>query len=113
MPRQTELPGYNSGLTHSQPLHAPHLTGTVSGLRGLSFERPLSTTKKTVDQGNFFTSYFNRLHGKKLSHLAGCPGQVTYKKLARLAGAPAHHVNRPLIDVVFSVIVVVSYIPYE
>ena len=28
-------------LTHSPPLHA---TRTVSGLRGLSFERPLSTT---------------------------------------------------------------------
>ena len=27
------------GLKHSPPLHATDLTGTVSGLRGLSFER--------------------------------------------------------------------------
>ena len=26
------------GLTHSPPLHATHLTGTVSELHGLSFE---------------------------------------------------------------------------
>ena len=32
------------GLKHSPPLHATHLTGTVSGLRELSLERPLSTT---------------------------------------------------------------------
>ena len=32
------------GLKHSPPLHATHLTGTVSGLRELSFERPPSTT---------------------------------------------------------------------
>ena len=31
------------GLKHSPPLHATHLTGTVSGLRELSLERPLST----------------------------------------------------------------------
>ena len=30
-------------LKYSPPLHATHLTGTVSGLRGLSFERQLST----------------------------------------------------------------------
>ena len=36
-------------LKHSPPLHATHLTGTVSGLRGLSFERPLSTTNITAD----------------------------------------------------------------
>ena len=31
-------------LTHSPPLHATHLTETVSGMCGLSFERTLSTT---------------------------------------------------------------------
>ena len=40
------------GLTHSPPLHATHLTGTVSGMCGLSFERPLSTTNKMADQRN-------------------------------------------------------------
>ena len=34
------------GLTHSPPLNATHLTWTVSGLRELSFERPLSTTNR-------------------------------------------------------------------
>ena len=42
------------GLTHSPLLHATHLTGTVNGLRELSFERPLSTTNKMADQRNFF-----------------------------------------------------------
>ena len=42
------------GLTHSPPVHATQLTGTVSGLRELSFERPLSTTNKMADQRNFF-----------------------------------------------------------
>ena len=46
------------GLKHSPPLHATHLTGTVSGLRVLSFERPLSTTNLTADQGNFFFILF-------------------------------------------------------
>ena len=41
-------------LTHSPPLHATHLTGTLSGLRELSFERPLGTTNITADQGSFF-----------------------------------------------------------
>ena len=50
------------GLKHSPPLHATHLTGTVSGLRELPLERPLSTTNITVDQGNFFPSYFSFLH---------------------------------------------------
>ena len=50
------------GLKHSPPLHATHLTGTVSGLRELSLARPLSTTKITADQGNFFPSYFSFLH---------------------------------------------------
>ena len=50
------------GLKHSPPLHATHLTGTVSGLRELSLERPLSTTNITADQGNFFPSYFIFLH---------------------------------------------------
>jgi len=49
------------GLKHSPPLHATDLTGTVSGLRGLSFERPLSTTNITADQGNFFPAYFSLL----------------------------------------------------
>ena len=35
------------------PVHATHLTGTVTGLRGLSFERSLSTTNITADQGIF------------------------------------------------------------
>ena len=48
------------GLQHSLPLHATHLTGTVSGLRELSLERSLSTT---AGQGNFFPSYFSFLHG--------------------------------------------------
>ena len=50
------------GLKHSLPLHATHLTGTVSGLCGLSLERPLSTTNRTANQGNFFPSYFIFLH---------------------------------------------------
>ena len=49
------------GLKHSSPLHATHLTGTVSGLRELSLERPLSTTNITADQG-LFPSYFSFLH---------------------------------------------------
>ena len=40
------------GLTHSPPLHAAHLTGTFSGLRELSFERPLSTANKMANQRN-------------------------------------------------------------
>ena len=53
------------GVKHSPPLHATHLTRTVSGLRDheLSFEWPLSTTNITADEGNFFTSYFSFLHG--------------------------------------------------
>ena len=51
------------GLKHSPPLHATHLIGTVSGLRALSFERPLSTTNITADEGNFSPSYFRFLHG--------------------------------------------------
>ena len=50
------------GLTYSPLLHATHLTGTVSGLCGLSLERPLSTTNRTANQGNFFPSYFIFLH---------------------------------------------------
>ena len=42
------------GLKHSPPLHATHLTETVSGLRELSLERQLSTTTITADQGIFF-----------------------------------------------------------
>ena len=49
------------GLKHSPPLHATHLPGTVSGLRGLSFERPLTTTNITASQGDFFPSYFSFL----------------------------------------------------
>ena len=51
------------GLKHSPPLYATLLTRTVSGLRELSLERPLSTTNITADQGNFFPSYFSFLHG--------------------------------------------------
>ena len=50
------------GLQHSSSLHATHLTGSVSGLRELSFERPLSTTNIPADQGKFFPSYFSFLH---------------------------------------------------
>ena len=50
------------GLRHSLPLHPTNLTGTVRGLRELPFERPLSTTNTTADQGNFFPSYFSFLH---------------------------------------------------
>ena len=50
------------GLKHNPPLPATHLTGTVSGLRELSPERPLSTTNITADQGNVFPSYFSFLH---------------------------------------------------
>ena len=50
------------GLKHCPPLHATHLTGTVSGPRKLSLERPLSTTNITADQGSFFPSYFSFLH---------------------------------------------------
>ena len=56
--RATQL----EGLKHSLPLHATHLTGTVSGLRELSLERLLRTTNKTADRGNFFPSYFSFLH---------------------------------------------------
>ena len=49
-------------LKHSPPLHATHLTETVSGLREVALEWPLSTTNITTDQGNFFPSYFNFLH---------------------------------------------------
>ena len=38
------------GLKDSSPLHATHLTGTVSGLRELSLERWLSTTSIMADQ---------------------------------------------------------------
>ena len=51
------------GLKRSSPLHATHLTGTVSGLHELSLERPLSTINITADQGNFFPSYFSFLNG--------------------------------------------------
>ena len=36
---------------------------TVSELRDLSLERPLSITNITADQGNFFPSYSSFLHG--------------------------------------------------
>ena len=49
-------------LTHSPPLRATRQTRTVSGLHGLSFERPLSTTNKMADQRNFFSSSFSLLH---------------------------------------------------
>ena len=40
------------GLTHSPPLHATHLTETVSEMCGLSFGRLLSTTNKMADRSN-------------------------------------------------------------
>ena len=40
------------GLIHSPPLHATHLTESVSEMCGLSFERPLSTTNKMADRRN-------------------------------------------------------------
>ena len=46
------------GLTHCPPLHATHLTGTVSELRGLSCERPLSTTNEWAGQRNFLAACF-------------------------------------------------------
>ena len=51
------------GLKQSPPLLVTHLTGTVSELRELSFERVLSTANITADQGNFFLSYFSFLYG--------------------------------------------------
>ena len=42
--------------TCSPPLHATHLTETVSGLRGLSFERLLSATNKMADHRNFLAA---------------------------------------------------------
>ena len=39
------------GLKHSLPLHATHLTGTVSGLRGLSFGFPYG-----IDRWHFIFS---------------------------------------------------------
>ena len=53
MPRLTGLPGLE-GLAHSPPLLAIHLTGSVSGLQGPSFERSLSTRSKMADQRNCF-----------------------------------------------------------
>ena len=38
--------------TNSSPLHATHLTGTVSGPSELSVERPLSTTSKIYGRPN-------------------------------------------------------------
>ena len=60
--RATQL----EGLKHSPALHVTHLTGsTVSRLRELSFEWPLSTTSITVHEGNFFLSYFSFLNGHR------------------------------------------------
>ena len=51
--RATRLEGSENG----PPLHATHLTGTVSKLRhGLSFERPLAATNKMADQKNFLAA---------------------------------------------------------
>ena len=44
------------GLKHSPPLHATHLTGTAGGLRGQSFERPLTKTNKMADQKKFWAA---------------------------------------------------------
>ena len=47
------------GLKHNPPLHATHLTETVSRLRELFPERPLSTINITAHQGNVFPSYIS------------------------------------------------------
>ena len=44
------------GLKHSLPLRATHLTGTASGLRGQSFERPRSKTYKMANQKIFLAA---------------------------------------------------------
>ena len=44
------------GMKHSPPLHATHLTGTASGLRGQSFERLLAKTNKMANQKNFLSA---------------------------------------------------------
>ena len=46
------------GLKHSPPLHATHLTGTVSGLRGLSFERPAKHNKHNGRPRKLFSILF-------------------------------------------------------
>ena len=68
MPRLIDRATRLEELKHSPPLHATQPKGTVSGLRGLSFERPLRTTNMMADQGNFFPSYFSfqRGHGPVL-----------------------------------------------
>ena len=53
-------------LTHIPLFHATHLTRTVSGLRRLPFERPLSITNKMATQRNYLTSYCSFLHGHGL-----------------------------------------------
>ena len=58
VPRLTGLPGYLARRVDT-PLHATHPTGTVSGLRELSFERLLSSTNKLADQRNFFLFQFH------------------------------------------------------
>ena len=55
------------GLKHSPPLQATHLPGTVSGLRGLSSERPLSTTNITATKESVFHLI-----------LASCSGTVLF-----------------------------------
>ena len=44
------------GLKHSPPLHPTHLTGTVSGLRGQPFERPLTKTSKMAYPKSFLAA---------------------------------------------------------
>ena len=55
------------GLTHSPPLHATHLTETVSGMCGVSFEWPLSATNKMSDRRNVLaaSSFFLIAHSAK------------------------------------------------
>ena len=73
--RATQL----EGLTHSPPLHATHLAGTVSVLRELSFEQPLSTTNKMADQRNLFSTYISFLdrHGPVLCLRPACSADNT------------------------------------
>ena len=53
------MPGYPARRVETQPVFTRNSpTGAVSGLCELSFERPLSTTNITADQGNFFSNLF-------------------------------------------------------
>ena len=61
-------PVYMEGGCHAPAIRATRLEELKHSapLRGLSFERPLSTTNITADRGNFFPSYFSFLQGHGL-----------------------------------------------